>query len=131
AHAKMVNRFMDACVAGDLDGLMSLLAEDVTAWSDSGGKVSGAVRHPVQGRDTVARAIISLLSRAPEGMTFEVNEVNGLPALLLRVKGQIFSVLTLELEDDVIRALRAVANPDKLAHLHLPPASGQERRLRP
>src|SRR6185312_584373 len=47
AHAKMVGRFMEACLAGDMDGLMSLLAEDVTVWSDGGGKVSGAVRHPV------------------------------------------------------------------------------------
>src|SRR5258707_4623113 len=64
AHAKMVSRFMEACIAGDLDGLMNMLAEDVTAWSDSGGKASGAVRHPVQGRDQVAPASISLLSRA-------------------------------------------------------------------
>src|SRR5262249_16659227 len=78
-HAKMVGGFMEACLAGDLDGLMSLLAEDVTSWSDGGGKVSGAVRHPVQGRDKVARTIIGLLSRAPEGTTFEVIEVNGLP----------------------------------------------------
>src|SRR5262249_40438013 len=74
AHAKMVGRFMEACIAGDLDGLMSLLAEDVTAWSDSGGKVSGAVRHPIQGRAPVARGIIGILSRAPEGTTVEVIE---------------------------------------------------------
>src|SRR5690606_29770271 len=34
AHAKMVGRFMDAFTAGDIDGLMRLLAEDVTVWSD-------------------------------------------------------------------------------------------------
>src|SRR4030095_7667223 len=48
AHAQMVGRFMEACVGGDMHGLMSLLAEDVTAWSDSGGKVAGAMRHPLQ-----------------------------------------------------------------------------------
>ena len=126
AHAKMVGRFMEACIAGDMDGLMSLLAEDVTVWSDSGGKVSGAARQPIQGRDKVARGIIGMLSRAPEGTTFEVIEANGLPALLIRVKGQIVGVLTLEVEGDFIRAVRNVANPDKLAHLNLPPTSGQE-----
>src|SRR5262249_29178925 len=124
AHAKMVGRFMKACTAGDLDGLMSLLAEDVTGWSDSGGKASGAVQHPVQGRDAVAGAIISLLTRAPEGAAFEVIEANGLPALLLRIKGQVFSILTLEVEGDFIRALRGITNPDKLAHLNLPPSTG-------
>lgn len=117
AHAKMVGRFMEACVAGDLNSLMSLLAEDVTAWSDGGGKVSGAARQPIHGRDKVARGIISLLSRAPEGMTYEVTEVNGLAALLIRVMGQIVGVLTLEVEGDFIRAIRNIANPDKLAHL--------------
>src|SRR5215813_8374881 len=111
AHAKMVGRFMEACIAGDLDGLMSLLAEDVTAWSDGGGKVPAAARHPIQGRDRVARGLVGVLKQAPEGTTFEVVEANGLPALLIRVQGQIFSVLTLEVEGDVIRAIRSVANP--------------------
>ena len=128
-HAKMVGRFMEACIGGDMNGLMNLLAEDVTAWSDSGGKVSGAMLHPVQGRETVARVILGLLSRAPEDATFEPIEANGLPALLLRFKGEIFSVLTLEVEGNVIRAIRSVANPDKLAHLDLPSTSGQGRRL--
>jgi RNA polymerase sigma-70 factor (ECF subfamily) len=110
---------------------MSLLAEAVTAWSVGGGKVSGAARQPIHGRDTVARGIIGTLSRAPEGTTVEVIEANGLPALLVRIKGQIFSLLMLEMEADVIRAIRNVANPDKLAHLNLPPASNrQEWRIR-
>lgn len=125
AHAKMVGRFMEVCIAGDVNGLMSLLAEDVTAWSDGGGKVSGAARHPIQGRDKVARGLSTLLSRAPEGTTFEMIEANGLPALLLRVKGHIFGVLMLEVEGDLICAIRNVANPDKLVHLNLPPTSGQ------
>ena len=50
-------------------------------------------------------------------------EVNGLQALLVRVKGKSFSVLTLEVEGDFIRAVRTVLNPDKLAHLNLPPTS--------
>jgi RNA polymerase sigma-70 factor (ECF subfamily) len=129
AHAEMVGRFMEACVAGDIDGLTSLLTEDVTAWTDSGGKVAAASRYPVQGRDKVARGIIGLLSRAPDGTTFEMIEANGLPALLVRVKGQIVSVLTLEVEGDAIHAVRSVANPDKLAHLDLPRISDQVWRL--
>jgi RNA polymerase sigma-70 factor (ECF subfamily) len=130
AHAKMVGRFMEACSAGDMDGLMSLLAEDVTAWSDGGGKVAGALRQPIHGRDKVARGLMSLLSHAPEGTTFEMIEANGLPALLMRVKGQVGGVLTLEVEGEFIRALRSVANPDKLTHLNLPPMSGQVWKIR-
>jgi RNA polymerase sigma-70 factor (ECF subfamily) len=137
AHANMVGRFMDACMVGDIEGLMSLLAEDVTVWSDSGGKVSGAARQPIHGREKVARAVIALLSHAPEGTTFEAIEANGLPALLIRIKDQIAGVITVEVdadgERDVIRAARNVANPDKLAHLNLPPTptSGQKWTIRP
>jgi RNA polymerase sigma-70 factor (ECF subfamily) len=126
AHAKMAARFMDAFIAGDLDSLMSLLAEDVTVWSDGGGKVSGAGRVPIRGRENAARAAIALKSRAPEGTTFEMIEANGLPALLIRVEAQIVGVLTLEVEGNLIRAARNVANPDKLMHLNVPlSASGQ------
>jgi RNA polymerase sigma-70 factor, ECF subfamily len=125
AHAKMVGRFMEACFAGDMDGLMSLLAEDVTIWSDGGGKVSGAARQPIQGRDKVARVVMSMMTHAPQGTIFEMIEANGLPALLIRVAGQIVGVITLDVEGDVIRAGRSIANPDKLAHLNLPPTSGQ------
>jgi RNA polymerase sigma-70 factor (ECF subfamily) len=129
AHAKMVGRFMEAWIVGDIDGLMSLLAEDVTVWSDSGGKIAGAARHPIQGRDKVARAAVSILARAPEGTTVEVIEANGLPALLVRINGQIVSVLTLEVGGEFIRAIRTIANPDKLSHLNLPPTSGQQWRI--
>ncbi len=129
AHAEMIGRFMEACVAGDMGGLMNLLTEDVTVWSDGGGKVPGAARNPVQGRDKVARSVIAFVKQTPEGTTVKVIEVNGLPALLVQVKGQIVSVLTLEVEGDFIRAVRAIANPDKLGHLNLPPTSGQDWRL--
>jgi RNA polymerase sigma-70 factor (ECF subfamily) len=130
-HAKMVGRFMDACMAGDMDGIMSLLTEDVTVWSDGGGKVSGAARQPIQGREKVANALFRQLSNAPEGTTFEMVEANGLPALLIRVKGQVVAVITVEMEGHFIRAARNVANPDKLAHVNLPSkSSGQVWKIK-
>lgn len=128
-HEKMVNRFMEACVAGDMDGLMSLLAEDVTAWSDSGGKVPGAARRPIQGRDKVTRGIMALLAHVPQGTTVEMIEANGFPALLMRIRAQTVGVITLEVEGNYIRAIRNVANPEKLAHLDLPPTSEKQWRL--
>jgi RNA polymerase sigma-70 factor (ECF subfamily) len=96
---------------------------------DSGGKVAAGARQRVQGRDKVAPGILSHMAQMPQGTTVDVIEVNGLPALLVRVNGQIASVLTLEVEGDFIHTLRTVLNPDKLAHLKLPPTPGQEWRL--
>jgi RNA polymerase sigma-70 factor (ECF subfamily) len=104
---------------------MRLLAEDVTAWMDGGGKVAVSAAQPVQGRDKVARGIIAHRWRVPRGTTVEVIEVNGLPALLGRVDGKIVNVVTLDVEGDFIRTIRTVLNPDKLARLDLPRTSGQ------
>lgn len=129
AHREIVGRFMEAFAAGDMDGLTELLAEDVTVWADGGGKVAGSARLPIQGRDKVTRAVIALMSHAPGDTTVEMIEANGLPALLLRIKGQIAAVLTMDVANGLIRAVRSVSNPDKLAHLD-PPHSGHARKLK-
>lgn len=129
AHREIVGRFMEAFTAGDIDSITQLLAEDVTVWADGGGKVAGSARIPIQGRDKVTRAVIALMSHAPGDTTVEMIEANGLPALLLRIKGQIVAVLTLDVAEGLIQAVRSVSNPDKLAHLN-PPASEKARRLK-
>lgn len=129
AHRRIVGRFMDACMAGDLDGLANLLTEDVTVWMDNGGKVAAGARQMVQGRAIVARGMLEHLGHAPEGTTITMIEVNGLPALLQRFKGEIVSVITLDVEQDRIRTVRTILNPDKLAHLKTTAVSGQEWRI--
>ncbi len=54
-HRQMLTGFLQAAQAGEMAPLMNLLAEDVTLWVDSGGKVKGAATHPIHGRDAVAR----------------------------------------------------------------------------
>jgi hypothetical protein len=105
------------------------------AQASAAGGVEALRRHPAPGPIPKLTAeqlaqIPGLLSRAPDGTTFEQIEANGLPALLIRVKGHIVSVLTLDVEGEFIRAVRSVVNPDKLAHLTQPPTSGQEWRIR-
>jgi RNA polymerase sigma-70 factor (ECF subfamily) len=44
AHTRMLGAFVTACTTGDLAGLQSLLADDVVALTDGGGKVRAARR---------------------------------------------------------------------------------------
>jgi RNA polymerase sigma-70 factor, ECF subfamily len=113
AQQEITVRFLKACAEGDLDGLMALLAEDVTSWSDGGGKVFAA-RKPIHGRDKVARFIMGLLKHAPPGIEVEVKVINGKPGIITRYEGKAVSVLNFEVDGGVIREMRAVANPDKL-----------------
>lgn len=113
----MIDHFIGAVEGGDMDGLMNLLAEEVTSWADGGGKVTAA-RRPVRGRELVARFLLGIRRFATPDMVTSVEEINGLPALVTRQAGKVMLVMTFELEDGLIKAIRSVLNPDKLTYLN-------------
>jgi RNA polymerase sigma-70 factor (ECF subfamily) len=115
---QLLTSFQQAVNAGEMTALMNLLAEDVTFWADGGGKVKGAATRPIYGREAVARFSLGATRRfLPEGHRTELEEVNGQPALVVRAGGRAFLVLTIEVQADQIRAVRIIANPEKLAHV--------------
>src|SRR5262249_47279756 len=57
---RLVERFTQAARAGDLEGLLGVLAEDITLWADGGGKVPGAALKPVHGATPVARFAVGI-----------------------------------------------------------------------
>jgi RNA polymerase sigma-70 factor (ECF subfamily) len=113
----MIQRFLQAVSAGDLDGLMNLLSASVTLWSDGGGKARAATR-PLQGRATVARFLLGIQRFATPDMRVEMAEVNGAPGLILRSgAGKALVVLTFEVGDGLFQAFRFILNPEKIARL--------------
>ena len=113
---RIVERFMRAAQRGDMTALTEVLAQDVVAWSDGGGKVS-AGRNPIVGRDKVVRLVLGLVSKAPANLRAELAEVNGAPALLIFIDGALWEVVSLAIADGRIQALHLVLNPDKLAFI--------------
>src|SRR5262249_54572265 len=116
---RLTTSFVRAVEAGDLQGLMDLLTEDITLWTDGGGKVTAALR-PIHGRDAVARFIVAISRRVPP-TGFELVEINGDPAVVMRFAAQPplpnLAVAVLELDEGRVHAIRVVGNPDKLAHI--------------
>lgn len=116
---ELAARFFDAALAGDLAGLEALLAADIEMTGDGGGKVPALAR-TLRGRNRVARTLVNWFrmgQRAP-GASLRLAEVNGGPgAALLDAQQRVFGVISLEITDGEIRAIRAVINPDKLGHL--------------
>jgi RNA polymerase sigma-70 factor, ECF subfamily len=115
---QIVGRFMEAVVGGELDGLMNLLAEDVTLWADGGGKVRGAATHPIHGRNPVASFILAS-PRFAQGqrLTYEITEINGEPGIILRGDEGLTVVMSMEVAGGRIQQMRFVANPEKLKGL--------------
>ena len=68
---------------GDLDGLVSLLADDVTVYGDSGG-VPPAWGRPIIGRDNVSRLLAGLGGQLRDVQaTMRLVQVNGQPGALV------------------------------------------------
>ncbi len=97
--------------------LTNLLSENVTLWADGGGKVKQAALRPIRGRNAVARFSLGTKRFWPENYRVELKEVNGQAAMIIRAGGQTFSVLTIEVEQGQIQAIRIIANPEKLARV--------------
>src|SRR5262249_40700402 len=120
---QLVEGFLAATQRGDIQALMSMLAQDATFTADGGGKVP-AVRRPVQGRDAVAKVLIGLarnveraLHTAFTNLRFESAEVNAETALLLWVDERLDTVFVYSVVDDQVAAIRALRNPEKLAYI--------------
>lgn len=115
----LARRFFEAAAMGNTEGLISLLAADVVAYGDGGGKAPAFPR-PVHGRDRVARLLLGRTARgerlAVSGM--RLVEINGQPgALFLDPQGRPVVAVSLDIADDLVQTLRAVSNPEKLRHL--------------
>ncbi|MFC0527609.1 RNA polymerase sigma-70 factor [Phytohabitans kaempferiae] len=108
--------FRRAVVTGDLQRLLDILAPDVVFLGDGGGVVK-AVPSPVMGAAKVARLLVAGLGRIADAVSLQPAQVNGHPALLLRLNGEIDTVLALRIDDGLISGLYAVRNPEKLSHI--------------
>ncbi len=114
---QLLTGFLQATQAGEMAALMNLLAEDVTLWVDSGGKVKGAATRPIFGRDAVARFSLGTRRFLPEGARVELAEVNGQLAVIFRAGDRAYLVLAIEVEAQRIQTIRIIANPEKLARI--------------
>ncbi len=107
--------FLRAVETGDLQGLVDRLAPDVVLMGDGGG-VKQAVPRPIVGADKVARVLRAGLSQIPASSLWPA-QVNGHPALILRLDGELDTVLAVRIDNGLITGLYAVRNPEKLSHM--------------
>ena len=104
--------FQRAVETGDLQGLLDILAPDVVLLGDGGGVVQAALA-PVAGAGPVAR----VLGRIAAAVSLQPAQVNGYPALIFRLSGEIDTVMAVRMDHGLITGLYAVRNPEKLSHM--------------
>lgn len=114
AHDAVLDRFLAALEDGDLDAVADLLAADVVAYADGGGKARAA-RYPVVGARRVLHFFGALRRHLPLGPVRRV-ELNGRTAALMQV-GRQRQVLAIDVTDGKIREIDSILNPDKLRYV--------------
>ncbi|WP_067898313.1 RNA polymerase sigma-70 factor [Nocardia vaccinii] len=112
--------FERAIRTGDMQGLLDILAPDVVLVGDGGG-LRQTVSRPITGAWKVARLLAARRSRfgriIEAGLQHEPVEVNGYPALILKLDDEIDTVLAVRVDAGRITGLYAVRNPEKLARM--------------
>ncbi len=117
AHARLLATFAVACQGLDVAGLQAVLAEDVEAWTDGGGKTRAA-RNVVHGANDVARFFVGVVKHgATASLTTAIEELNGRACIVVRDNGVPSSVVDLETDGTLIHAVHVMINPEKLSAL--------------
>jgi len=108
--------FWRAIETRDLQGLFDVLAPDVV-WVSDGGGLRQAALHPIVGADKVVRLIAGILERADGVVNAHLALLNGGPALVVRVGGELDGVVALQVENGRITGIYYVRNPEKLTRV--------------
>ena len=119
AREELARKFFAAVEEGEIGQLETLLAHDIELHGDGGGKVPALARS-LHGRNRVARTLTAWFrhSRKVPGGHVRIAQVNGQPgACLMTGERELISVMSLDIRDGRVQAIRSIVNPDKLQHL--------------
>jgi len=116
AAERLTSRFLDAVHAGNIDDLLSMLHQDAVSYSDGGGQTRAAL-NPIYGADRVARFLIGVARKGGREFRREPVLINGQPGFIGLLEGEIRAAMVLDIEDDRIRTVYIVVNPQKLQNL--------------
>jgi RNA polymerase sigma-70 factor (ECF subfamily) len=112
----IVQRFMTACLSGNLRELLAVLTDDAVLYADGGGRVRSVLR-PILSADRISRFYLGIRARALVGGAVTLVRVNGEVGACLRQRNGNMSVMAFALDGERIRAIYAVNNPEKLQRL--------------
>ena len=114
---RLLERFALALRRPSEENLRALLAEDAVQVADGGGLVAATLR-PLLGSERITRLYLQIYKHEQgHDIRRDLRMVNGEPALLTWVDGELTTVVWIECDGERITALHALRNPKKLARL--------------
>lgn len=115
-NKSMITRFILAFQTQNMDDLLEILSENVTLYSDGGGKVHAAI-HPIVSVPNVLALLYGVIKKAPEDFYFEMKSVNCQPAIMIYMNGSLQSILSFDIRKEKINEIYITMNPEKLPTL--------------
>jgi RNA polymerase sigma-70 factor, ECF subfamily len=112
-NKSMITRFIQAFQTQNIDDLLEIISENVTLYSDGGGKVHAAIR-PIISVPNVLSLLYGVIKKAPEDFYFDVKNVNCQPAIIIYMNGKLQSILSFYIRKGKINEIYITMNPDKL-----------------
>jgi RNA polymerase sigma-70 factor (ECF subfamily) len=112
---QLVERFLSALQANDLDALLALVGDDATFTADGGGRVQ-AVRNTLHGADHIVRFLLGIERKYGSGLRHEIVWINGEPAVATypSTNDGLYCTTSFETDGERIVGFYRVLNPDKL-----------------
>jgi RNA polymerase sigma-70 factor (ECF subfamily) len=119
-HARLLDAFVKAATAGDVDGLAALLAADAVLVTDGGkdGRRLGNLRNlsrPLVGAGKIAAFVVAA-SQLPD-LVWQERELNGQPAVVFSRAGQLLGALLLAVAGDKVQRVFFHADRERLGYL--------------
>jgi RNA polymerase sigma-70 factor (ECF subfamily) len=120
-HGRLLRAFLAAASAGDVRGLLDLLADDAVMISDGGpdGVTTGGFRNlarPLHGSMRIA-AFVATATRRNAGLRAEERQLNGRPAIVFFRGDEAFAALLIAVSDARIQRVFFHADASRLRYL--------------
>jgi ketosteroid isomerase-like protein len=112
---QVAEAFLAAARGGDLNGLLAVLDPDVVLHADTAAVPSG-VAMTIRGAVAVARNARAASARSRYS---GVALVNGTPGIVMAPRGRLTVVLAFTIDENAITRIDVIADPARLAELHL------------
>lgn len=112
-NKSIIHQFIQAFQTQNTEALLELISNNVTLYSDGGGKVKAAIR-PIVSLTNVLAFLSGIVKKAPQGFYFEVKNINAQPGIVFYMNDKIHSILSFYIQNDKINEIYIILNPDKL-----------------
>lgn len=113
AQMKVLHQYLKVIEGGDMEQLERLLSHDITVTSDGGGKAT-ASRKIIAGVRSVSALLSGIYKKMYGKVDIRITQISYQPAILYFWEGELVTCQILSIENQHIKNIFFIRNPDKL-----------------